>query len=161
MTGKTMSIVAELEIAAPAAAAAYEIRASLTLTGFDGDPDAVSAHLDLQPTRVRRRSSGLYRALRLAGPDSDGANEWVFRPVLDLPEPRPARLGLAELLHPLRAALEARCDRLATLPRCSREIRIEILSRGMTPEIVFAEGDLDFLTRLGLPFALDIRTAVD
>jgi hypothetical protein len=160
-----MSVVAELDYAAPAvvtapaAIAAYEIHASLTLAGFAGDPAMVTAHLGLEPTRTARRAGGLYRALRIAGPGHDGASEWVFRPPLDLPEPRPARLALAELLRPLRDALEPRRDRLATLPRCTREIRIEIVPQGTTPKIAFEAGDLDFLDRLGLTWAIDIRTA--
>ena len=158
-----MSAIAEFDadFATDTAArtAAYEIRASLTITGFAGDPARVTAHLDLAPTRTARRAGGLYRALHIAGSGHDGASEWVFRPPLDLPEPRPSRLALADLLRPLRDALEPRRDRLATLPRCTREIRIEIVPRGTTPKIAFEAGDLDFLDRFGLTWAIDIRTA--
>lgn len=135
---------------------AYDIRASLLIADFDCDPDELTAHLDLQPDRISRRPGGYSVPWRTG--NRAARNEWLFRPAVDLPEPGAHRIGMRDLLRPLCAALETRRDRLSTLPRCSGLIRIEVKPGADTPDIALAADDLDFMNRLGLPFAIDIRT---
>ena len=133
-----------------------EIRASLWISGFDCDPDDISAHLDLQPSSVVRRG---WRFLPFRDRTNlSGTNEWEFRTELDLPDPLPRCIEMGDLLRPLRTALESRIDRLTTMPPCSSRVSVEVLPRREPPEFSFAAGDLDFLDRVGLPFGIDIQT---
>lgn len=140
--------------------ATWDVRTSLTIRGFDCDPDTLSAHLDLVPHHVVRRGGTLWQVW--SRPDAAAGNEWVWRPEpelpADLPDARPARIGLGDLLRPLCRALAERRDRLATLPACRGEIRIEIVPQGALPEIDFTAGDLAALRDLGLDWSVDLRT---
>lgn len=136
--------------------AAWDVRTSLTIRGFECDPDALSAHLDLEPHHIVRRGGTAW--LVWSRPGAEAVNEWVWRPATDLPAERPERIGLGALLRPMCRALAERRDRLATMPACTGEIRIEIVPRGALPAIDFAAGDLAALRDLGLDWSVDLRT---
>ncbi len=136
----------------------YEIRVSLWIVGFDCDPDDISAHLELRPDHFVRKGQhfppprdSTYRAKH---------NVWALRPKLDLPSPLPHCIEMSLLLEPLRAALESRFDKLATLPACapgSPHVSVYVLPWQTVPAFSFASEDFDFLNRVKLPFEIDIQ----
>lgn len=147
---------AATDTAAPGAGPAWDVRTSVTLSGFDCDPDELSARLGLEPHHVVRRGGSSWAIWK--HPQLPARNEWVWRPDAGLPAARPARIGLGELLRPLYDALAERREHLAALPDCTGEIRIEIVPHGALPAIDLAAGDLDALADLGLGWSVDLQT---
>jgi hypothetical protein len=144
------------DAAVPARGPAWDVRTSLTLSGFDCDPDDLSTRLGLEPHHVVRRGGSSW--LMWQRPDAPARNEWVWRPDADLPAERPARIGLADLLRPLCRALTERRDAFADLPGCRGAIRIEILPHDALPAIDLDAGDLAALADLGLDWSVDLQT---
>ncbi|MDJ0607730.1 MAG: DUF4279 domain-containing protein [Kiloniellales bacterium] len=136
----------------------YGIGIQLWIVGFDCDPDEISKHLDLQPTRIVRKGQSF-------PPPRDPRhraklNLWALTPEIALSDPLSHCIEVSRLLEPLRAALEPRLDRLATLPSCaanSPRISIYVSPWEITPSFEFTPDDFDFLKRLGLPFEIDIQ----
>ena len=87
-------------------------------------------------------------------------NLWKLQPELDLPSPLPHSIEMGWLLKPLRAALEPRLGKLASLPFRNRSwprISVYIIPWKVVPAFEFAPEDLDFLNRTGLRFVIDIQ----
>ena len=136
----------------------YDIRIRLSFVGFDCDPDEISELLDLQPSRVVRKGQSFPPPRH---PDYLAKyNVWTLTPEFELPQPLPYCIEVGWLLDPLRAALEPRLDRLASLPPCSANsprISIYVIPWEVTPSFEFTPDDFDNLNRLGLPLEIDIQ----
>lgn len=135
--------------------AIYDVSMMFSVVGFDGDPDEITGHLGFSPTRVVRKGQTFppprdprYRAKH---------NVWTFRPALTLPDPLPHAIEMELVLRPFRAALEARLDKVASLPPGTASLSVYVLPWSVVPAFIFDPSSLEFLARLGVPFEIDIQ----
>jgi hypothetical protein len=134
----------------------YWFSVTLSLVGFECDPDAVTEHLGLVPTRIVRKGQSFppprhpdYRARY---------NCWHYRPPQAIEAAPPHHIEMNAVLRPFRDALEPRLDQVATLPSCRRkDLSVYVAPNPVTPSFGFDPESLAFLGRLGLPCEIDIQ----
>jgi hypothetical protein len=130
----------------------YWFSVRFSLVGFDCDPDIITEHLGLDPTRALRKGE-----LRRPGVRAK-YNVWSFKPSQPIEASPPHHIEMELVLRPFREALEPRLDRVATLPSCRRkDLSVYVAPNPVTPSFGFDPESLAFLGRLGLPCEIDIQ----